>query len=294
MIVPPFTIRENVPLAPLTTIGLGGAARYYAHCSTDEEIIEALAHARARGLRVCLLGGGSNTIFSDRGFDGLVLRIATKGVTFSPHGYKTLIVAAAGEEWDPFVQSCVARGLGGVECLSGIPGLVGATPIQNVGAYGQEIADSILSVTAIDRESNRVVTLSESECEFGYRASRFKGGERERFVITGVTYSLLAQARPVILYPELQKAVEASVDLPSLPPGAPALSAVRESVLKLRRGKGMVVDPANPHSRLKGTANQDQHIMAETLMIRRLGNTEAGYLAHLNLIEHILGALVTE
>ena len=249
----PLAIRENVPLAPHTTIGLGGAARYYAHCSSDEEIAEALAHARARGLRVHLLGGGSNTIFSDRGFDGLVIRIATKGVTYSSRGAKTLVAAAAGEEWDPVVQSCVARGLGGVECLSGIPGLVGATPIQNVGAYGQEVADSILSVTAIDRESLQVVTLSEAECEFGYRASRFKGRERERFVVTGVTFSLPAQARPSILYPELRKAVDASADLASLPDGAPALAAVRESVLKLRRGKGMVVDAADPHSRSVGS-----------------------------------------
>jgi UDP-N-acetylmuramate dehydrogenase len=250
---PHVTLRENVPLAPLTTLGLGGPARFYAECTTDDEIAGALTYARDRSLPVQLLGGGSNTVVADHGFDGLVLRIATRGISFSEEGRQTLVVASAGEEWDPFVLSCIEWGLGGIECLSGIPGSVGATPVQNVGAYGQEVSERIVRVEAIDRTTLQSVAFTGAECSFGYRTSRFKGVDAGRYVVTGVTFSLAPEARPTVRYRELQSAVEALVPLDALPRGTPGLLLVRDAVLALRRKKGMVLDEADPHSRSVGS-----------------------------------------
>ena len=149
------SVRDDVPLAPLTTLELGGPARHLVEAATDDDVLEALAWADARGLPVLVVGGGSNLVVADAGFDGLVVRVTSRGRAFaaSPSG-EILATAAAGEPWDAFVADTVARGLAGVECLSGIPGLVGATPIQNVGAYGQEVADTIRSVRAVDRRAD--------------------------------------------------------------------------------------------------------------------------------------------
>jgi UDP-N-acetylmuramate dehydrogenase len=249
------TFQANIPLSPFTTIGLGGKARFFVTCSSEADLREALMHAREKRLRVHVLGGGSNTIFAGEEFDGLILQVASRGVRYEERSSNVLVSAAAGEPWDPLVQSCIRRGLGGLECLSGIPGLVGATPIQNVGAYGQEVAETILSVEALDRTSLRTVTFPGAECRFGYRTSRFKQEDAEQYIITAVTFRLTPGARPTLRYPELQRSVHQSVDLSALGGGGgkEALGAVRDAVLRLRRGKSMVIDPADPESRSVGS-----------------------------------------
>lgn len=250
---PPFSIQQNIPLAPFTTIGLGGSARYFASCTTSGQVCEALDFARNHNLHTHVLGGGSNVVFSDDGFSGLVIRIDLRGISFAEKDDTVLITAAAGEEWDPFVQRCIGRNLAGTECLSGIPGLVGATPIQNVGAYGQEVGETIVSVQAIDRRTFAPVEFASSDCGFGYRQSRFKSKDAHTFIITGVTFRLRKYGRPEIRYPELQTFIGSSTDLQSLAAGEPVLSAVRNAVLTLRRSKSMVVDLNDPHSRSVGS-----------------------------------------
>lgn len=245
-----LTIQENVPLSLYSTIGLGGNARIFVICGTVENIREALAYARKRDLRVHILGGGSNVIFADAGFDGVVIKVDTKRISFEDGG---MVTAAAGEPWDQFVVRCIERGLGEIECLSGIPGLVGATPIQNVGAYGQEVAETIVSLRAIDRKTLGEVEFTNHDCLFAYRQSRFKSEDADRYVITEVTFQLRIGGRPLIAYPELSKFIASTADLDTLREGEPALRAVREAVLSLRRKKSMVLDPNDPNSRSVGS-----------------------------------------
>ncbi|MFA6108512.1 MAG: UDP-N-acetylmuramate dehydrogenase [Candidatus Latescibacterota bacterium] len=246
-------IREQVALAPRTTIGLGGPARYLADCRTVDEIRAALVWATERDLPVHLLGGGSNTVFPDSGYPGLVLHLATSGIAFVEDGDAVRVTAAAGEDWDGLVATTAARGLGGVECLSGIPGQVGATPIQNVGAYGQEVGDAVAEVRVLDRQTLEVISFPRDRCGFGYRQSRFRGTDAGRYLILEVVFSLRPEARPVIRYPELQRRLEALNGTALLESGASALAAVRQAVLDLRRGKSMVVDPNDPDSRSVGS-----------------------------------------
>ncbi len=172
-------LREHVPLAPYTTLGLGGKARYFVECDTEDQVRAALIYASARRLPVYVLGGGSNVVFLDAGFPGLVLRITIGGVEFRD-GPTPEVRAGAGVDWDSLVQSVVERGWTGVECLSGIPGTVGGTPIQNVGAYGQEIAETLVSVACLDRTTRERQTFTAEDCAFGYRDSRFKRADRAR------------------------------------------------------------------------------------------------------------------
>ena len=249
---PPPGLREAVPLAPLTTLRLGGAARWYLHCSTAEAVREGLGWARGSGVRTVILGGGSNVVVPDEGLDALVLHVALDPLAFLPVGGKVEVRAGAGVVWEDLVRESVARGLAGVECLSGIPGTVGGTPIQNVGAYGQEVSETIASVRAIDRASLAVAEFSGQECGFAYRASRFKGADRDRFVVTEVRFQLDPNGAPALRYPELARAVAARGGIESLPP-AQALGRVRETVLELRRSKSMVLDDSDPNTRSAGS-----------------------------------------
>ncbi|HKV39922.1 MAG TPA: FAD-binding protein, partial [Blastocatellia bacterium] len=174
-------VKQNVPLAGMTTLGIGGAARYFAVVSTAAEISAGVLWARSRALPLFVLGGGSNVLVSDTGFNGLVLKMNLRGVSITEDGQQVTVKAAAGEEWDRLAAELVSRNFAGVECLSGIPGLVGATPIQNVGAYGQEIAETLVSVDAVEMSTGRVVSFSRIECQFGYRSSRFKTSDLGRF-----------------------------------------------------------------------------------------------------------------
>jgi UDP-N-acetylmuramate dehydrogenase len=243
---------ERVPLAAYTTIGLGGTARFFLSCSSVAEIQEGLAFARHRSLPVLVLSGGSNIIVRDEGFDGLVLHIGLLGRQFTRAGSSASATFAAGEVWDACVASAVEQGYAGIECLSGIPGSAGATPIQNVGAYGQEVSDSIIAVKALDTQSGGVVSFEPPSCSFGYRGSRFKGKDAGKFIIIEVMFRLIAEGTPVVRYPELQREL-ASIDLASFPPGRQQLQQLRNAVLSLRKKKSMIVDPHDPHSRSCGS-----------------------------------------
>lgn len=232
-------ILDDEPLAPHTTLRLGGPARRFAEAGTEAELVELVRAADTAGEPLLLLAGGSNLVIADAGFDGTVAHVATRGVasTRTPGGRVRLTVAA-GEPWDDVVAGAVAAGLAGIECLSGIPGSTGATPIQNVGAYGQEVADTIVGVRALDRRSGAVVELEPAECVFAYRSSAFK--QATSHVVLAVTFEL--DASPLsgpLRYGELARALGAAAG-----GGAPA-GEVREAVLALRRGKGMVLDPGD-------------------------------------------------
>lgn len=244
---PRLTILDGVPLAPLTTLGIGGPARHYTRIGASEQLAWALAWARERDLDVLVLGGGSNLLIGDRGFPGLVVHVVIDGVDYAVAGGSTEVTAGAGESWDGLVAAVVGRGLAGVECLSGIPGFVGATPIQNVGAYGQEVAETIVRVEVVDRSTAEVLSIANSECAFGYRDSRFKQADRDRYIVTSVTYRLENDGAPAVRYPELRRHLEITgVEQPSL-------GAVREAVLAIRRRKSMVVDTSDPDSRSAGS-----------------------------------------
>jgi UDP-N-acetylmuramate dehydrogenase len=238
--------RANVLLAPLTTLGIGGPARWTTRAASVDDVAAAHEWAEERSLPLFVLGGGSNLVVADEGFDGLVLQVAVTGVTTAQRGEDLILSAGAGESWDGLVAFVVQRGLAGVECLSGIPGTVGGTPIQNVGAYGQEVASVIESVIAFDRNERRSVVLSTADCEFAYRMSRFKARDAGRFVVCEVTFRLRAGA-PTITYPDVvahlsQQGVKSA-----------AVRDVREAVLSVRRRKGMVIDAADPDTRSVGS-----------------------------------------
>jgi UDP-N-acetylmuramate dehydrogenase len=299
-------ILENVPLAPLTTLGVGGDARFFARAHSLAEVEQAVAFALDRQLNLFILGGGSNLVVSDRGFDGLVLQIAVGGIeerrtdaatwrgrdvqaTFSkgqatsareeplisppkervgteqgelktvrrferraspasaPQNAPEIVFVdvGAGVGWDTFVGFCVSKNYGGVECLSGIPGSVGGTPVQNVGAYGQEVSDTIVSVLAYDLHERCVRELQKQDCGFSYRASVFNSTQRGRYIIGLVTYALQPGAPSALHYADLQKHFPAKCN--------PTLAEVRDAVLKIRAGKGMVINPGDPDSRSAGS-----------------------------------------
>jgi UDP-N-acetylmuramate dehydrogenase len=223
----------------MTTLRLGGPARRLVTVSSADETVEAVRAADAAGESVLLLAGGSNVVVPDVGIDGTVVLLRSTGIRVDRPGETVLATVAAGHDWDAFVAWSVAEGLAGVECLSGIPGSAGATPVQNVGAYGQEVADTISAVTAYDRVARTVVTLRPEECGFTYRHSVFKG--RDRYVVLDVTYALRPGAGSGPLrFGELTRVLGVPAG------GAAPLGAVREAVLGLRRGKGMVLDADDP------------------------------------------------
>ena len=245
--------RAEMPLAEFTTIHLGGNAQYFIICRTLDEILSAVSFFQTTGIPVLILGGGSNIVFPDHGVRGLVLKVDLRGLRFSEDGDSTIVTAKAGETWDNVVELSVERDLAGIECLSGIPGAVGATPIQNVGAYGQEVKDTIVSVKALDRRSLEIVEFSAAECRFGYRRSRFKFEDRNRFVIVEVSYKLVHSGEPTLKYAELKEYVESQMPPRHGEAAKRRLSIVREAVLELRRKKSMVTDPADPNSRSVGS-----------------------------------------
>ncbi len=243
----PAGAAERVPLAPLTTLGVGGPARWFLEARDEAEVAAACAWARRRGVALYVLGGGSNVVVGDGGVDGLVLRIALAGVEMREEGPAAIVTAAAGEPWDRLVEAAVARGWAGLECLSGIPGLVGATPIQNVGAYGQEVSDTLVEVRAFDRRRERVVVLGPADCAFRYRDSVFKSGEPDRYVILAVTYRLRRGGPPTVRYADVERELARRGRL------HPSLADVRESVLAVRRSKSMVIEPGDTNARSCGS-----------------------------------------
>jgi UDP-N-acetylmuramate dehydrogenase len=210
------------------------------------DVVAAHAWAGERGADLFVLGGGSNLVIADRGFDGLVAQIDIQGVEFRSDGGDTLLRAGAGTPWDALVALSVERGLAGLECLSGIPGSVGGTPIQNVGAYGQEVADTIERVAVFDRRMQSLLTLANIDCRFAYRMSRFKREDPDRFVVCDVTFRL-RPGRPTTTYPDVIGHF-ARHDVTS-----PTVADARSAVLAVRRSKGMVIDPADPDTRSVGS-----------------------------------------
>jgi len=238
-------ILETIQLAPFTTLKIGGPARFFVKAQTEDEVVEAFQHAKSNGLALFVLGGGSNILVSDTGFDGLVLQIALKGKSTieGPNG-KVEITAQAGEDWDEFVRYAVENDLAGIECLSGIPGLVGGTPVQNVGAYGQEVSETITNVRCFDRTTKTIVELSNVDCGFSYRKSIFNSTERDRYIVLAVTYLLAAGGKPKIVYKDLK---EYFGDRDA------SLKETRGAVLAIRRAKSMVIDESDPNSRSAGS-----------------------------------------
>jgi UDP-N-acetylmuramate dehydrogenase len=248
----------DVPLAPLTTLGIGGLAAHMVDVERESDVVDAERDARARGEPLFVLGGGSNVVVADEGVPGLTMRIALRGMHVSRGGERAVVDVAAGESWDEFVARAVVEGWRGVECMSGIPGLVGATPIQNVGAYGQEVSDTVVGVRVFDREACAFVDMAPSDCGFGYRASVFK--RRDRWIVTGVrfVFEVGGDSAPV-RYAELAKAL-------SIQDGERASSrVVRDTVLALRRGKGMVLDAGDPDSVSAGSFFVNPIVDAPTL-----------------------------
>ncbi len=238
----------------MTTLGLGGPARCFAEAASDDAVRVLLAYGAQAGLPVHILGGGSNTVFADAGYPGLVVRLTSRGMDFSTAGHRVRVVAAAGESWDNLVAACVDRGYAGLECLSGIPGQVGASPIQNVGAYGQEVAEAIVEVRALERRSGRRVCFAAADCDFGYRQSRFRQQDAGRYVVTEVIFELQPDAAPAVRYPELRQQLERRGRLAAATAGGrAALAVVRDTVIAVRRAKSMVFDPGDPDSRSAGS-----------------------------------------
>src|SRR5712675_1910685 len=200
-----MTIQENVPLAPLTTLQVGGPARYFAEAASEDDIHEAVDFGRAKRLPLFVLGGGSNLLVADSGWPGLVLKIVTGGITQQEAGGAVIFEVGAGVDWDEFVARAVTENCAGVECLSGIPGSVGGTPVQNVGAYGQEVSEVLSRLRAYDRNTGKIVELSHDDCGFRYRASIFNTSSRGRYIILRVTYALETGRKPILRYADLQK-----------------------------------------------------------------------------------------
>jgi UDP-N-acetylmuramate dehydrogenase len=233
------TAATDVLLAPLTTLRLGGPAGRVVEARTEDELVRAVREADEAGEPLLLLAGGSNVVVADAGFPGVVVRVLTRGVRTAAAGEHVRLTVQAGEPWDALVERTVRDGLAGLECLSGIPGSTGATPIQNVGAYGQEVAATIDGVRVFDRTASAVAELGPGDCGFRYRGSRFKGTATH--VVLAVTFLLRRSAlSEPIRYAELARELGLRVG-----DRAP-LGEVRAAVLALRRAKGMVVDPADP------------------------------------------------
>ena len=240
---------EDVPLAPLTTFGVGGPARFFAECGSAADLDEALRWAQLQAVPVFVLGGGSNLLVSDGGFDGLVVQLRSEFVRFESRSDQVLVRAGAGLPWDDLVARTVAEGLGGLECMSGIPGLVGAAPIQNIGAYGQEASETIVAVHVVDLATRAAGQLAAESCGFGYRTSHFKTTWRSRYAVTGVDFSLQRTSEGAVRYEDLRR----RFGVQDASKTAPGLSEVRAEVLAVRRSKSMVVDPEDPNRRSAGS-----------------------------------------
>jgi UDP-N-acetylmuramate dehydrogenase len=241
-------IEENKPLAPFTTLGIGGSARWFVEAATEDAIAGAAQWARSRGIKLFVLGGGSNLVVSDAGFDGLVLRVALRGISAkeaSDDSGQRIFQAAAGEDWERFVQRSVEEECAGIECLTGIPGTVGGTPVQNVGAYGQEVSSTIVRLRAFDLHDQAWVELAAADCGFSYRQSRFNTVNRGRFVVTRVDYRLTVGGAPTLRYAELQRALGTDEK--------PSLAEVTETVRRIRQSKGMLLVEGDPDCRSAGS-----------------------------------------
>ena len=253
-------VRENVSLASLTTFGIGGPARWFVEATNEDEVAEAVRWAQTRKLPWFVLGGGSNLLVADRGFEGLVVKIGLKGL--AQHGDQFRV--ASGEAWDGFVTVAVERGYQGVECLAGIPGTVGGTPVQNVGAYGQEVSSTIERVRCFDSVEHSFVEFNANHCGFSYRRSRFNGAERGRYVVTRVDYRLKQGALPLIGYADLKLHFHNRQD-------EPTLAETAATVRRIRLSKGMTLADGETDCRSAGSFFKNPEVSEEAaLSVRKL------------------------
>lgn len=251
-------IRTDVPLASYTTLGVGGPARWLVEVQSDEELLAAVRFARSHKAPFFLLGGGSNLLVSDAGYPGVVIHYAGTGrIEIHRRKTDTTISADAGVVWDSVVRLAVEKDCAGVECLAGIPGSVGGTPVQNVGAYGQEVADTIQNVHAIDLKTEKPVELTSAKCGFAYRRSIFNTTQRGRFAITRVDYNLKSDGPPRIEYRDLKQHFAGK--------RKPALAEVASAVRKIRASKGMLLSPEDSDSRSAGSFFKNPIVATETV-----------------------------
>jgi UDP-N-acetylmuramate dehydrogenase len=242
-----LSTQENIPLAPLTTFKVGGPARYFVDAHSEHEVSEAVALACARKLPLFVLGGGSNLLVSDSGWPGLVLKVSLAGVEFEGDLQKMLFHASAGENWDSLVALAVSKNCGGIECLSGIPGTVGGTPVQNVGAYGQEVSQTITRVHALEIATGNLVDFSNSDCGFSYRSSIFNSTRRNDFIVLEVSYRLCRNGVPRTEYADVKNFFAASkVEKPTL-------QQVRDAVRSIRQNKAMLLVEGDEDCRSAGS-----------------------------------------
>jgi UDP-N-acetylmuramate dehydrogenase len=239
-------IQENVALAPFTTLRVGGPARYFVEARTTEDMREAIAYAQKKQLPLFTLGGGSNLVVADSGWAGLVLKIGIMGINHRHSHHEPVFDAGAGEDWDSFVAITVAHNCSGIECLSGIPGTVGGTPVQNVGAYGQEVADTIQSVRVFDLQTMEEDELSNKECGFAYRTSIFNTIARGRYIVLQVSYALPHGGEAHIAYADLKKYFAGRTT-------PPTLAETREAVRSIRSSKAMLITEGDNDSRSAGS-----------------------------------------
>lgn len=268
----PIRLVQNVNLAQFTTFKLGGEALYFVEATHDSDVVAAIDYAKSISLELFVLGGGSNLVVSDSGIAGLVLRMATRGIfVVDSHGPNETLRANAGVGWDEFVAFAVDRELAGIECLSGIPGSVGATPIQNVGAYGQDVGQTLVRVTAYDRVEARQVTFQRDDCELSYRHSRFKTADVGRYVILSVDFELQRElpARP--RHPELGEWLSEQA--------ATSVRSVRDAVIKLRAQKCMLETGDAEAQRCAGSFFVNPIVSADEAqqLIARHGNAVPTY-----------------
>ena len=257
-------IKERQLLAPFTTFGIGGPARWFAEAASEAEIAEASEWARERGVPLFVLGGGSNLLVADEGFAGLVLRVGLKGIERDGELFRV----AAGENWEHCVQQTIGANCAGMECLAGIPGTVGGTPVQNVGAYGQEVASVIERVRAFDLGERTFAEFSNAECGFAYRRSRFNSSDRGRYIVTRVDYRLRQNGAPLIAYQDLKAHFASSAT-------APTLAESAEAVRSIRRSKGMLLVDGDPECRSAGSFFKNPAVTEEvTERVRKVAERQ--------------------
>jgi UDP-N-acetylmuramate dehydrogenase len=264
-------IQEDVALAPLTTLGIGGPARWFVEAASEPDIVDAVRWSQERAVPLFVLGGGSNLLVADSGFAGLVLRVVLRGVVTESGSYGSIFRVAAGEPWDAFVERTVQEGCAGIECLAGIPGTVGGTPVQNVGAYGQEVAETIELVRVFDLETLEFQEMSAAECGFAYRRSSFNSTARGRFLVTRVDYRLRPGGAANLRYADLQRAFPIGTN--------PSLVEVAEAVRRIRRGKGMLLVEGDVDCRSAGSFFKNPVISAKQFaeLTARLGQEPPHY-----------------
>lgn len=239
-------IQENIPLAPLTTFQVGGPARYFVEAHTVQEVKNAVAYAAEHNLPLFVLGGGSNLVIADNGWPGLVLKIALVGVEFEGDKQRMRFQSGAGESWDSLVALAVSKNCGGIECLSGIPGTVGGTPVQNVGAYGQEVSETIAQVRALKIATGEVLELSNADCGFAYRNSIFNTTQRDQYIVLEVAYLLRRDVAPKIEYADLKKFFAENA-------AQPTLQQIRDAVRTIRQSKAMLIVSGDEDCRSAGS-----------------------------------------